>query len=58
MGVLAWLRATLLREHEREHAEVDRHLAGVDAQLTRLEVDVRRLEIEKRLRSRRAGNGP
>ena len=55
MSLIGEIRRFLLREHEQEHAHVDRHLAAADTELTALEVRVRRLEIEKRLRERRLG---
>ena len=56
MGMLAFLRRVVLREHEREHAEVTRQLDRADTELASLDVRLRRLEIEKRLRGRQPGD--
>jgi predicted metal-dependent hydrolase len=57
-SLLSTFRRLVLREHEREHAEIEEHIAAADAQLNEMEVRLRRLEIEKRLRGRRLSGDP
>jgi predicted metal-dependent hydrolase len=57
-SLLSTVRRLILREHEREHAQIDEHIAAADAQLNEMEVRLRRLEIERRLRARRLSGDP